>query len=168
LEQRRLLSHRFLSAFPLEVGDDVLIVEEKPRIGLAPKWAHVGKVSKKVNDWVYAVKDIMSNKEAEYHVAKLRPFVNNRFKQTLNNWETLLWQALEVHGVSSVERFKMEDNELLCLVHWADAKKSSSWEKARVWVPKIPHYFKMLLESKECAGEQIRPNLERLIKKTGV
>lgn len=167
--QRQLSSQRFSFAIPLAVGDDVMIAEDKPSIGLAPKWAHVGRIVKKENDWVYKVRDLITNVVKEYHVAKLRPFAGHRFNQTLNNWESVFWQALEVHGVGSVTKFRVADQgRLECYVHWADLKKTPSWESAQVWVAKIPRYFKTLLASEICEDPAIKTKLEGFLQKAGM
>jgi hypothetical protein len=147
----------------------VMIAEDKPSIGLAPKWAHVGRIVKKENDWVYKVRDLITNVVKEYHVAKLRPFAGHRFNQTLNNWESVFWQALEVHGVGSVTKFRVADQgRLECYVHWADLKKTPSWESAQVWVAKIPRYFKTLLASEICEDPAIKTKLEGFLQKAGM
>jgi len=167
--RRRELSKRFSFEIPLNVGDDVLIAEEHPKIGLAPKWAHVGKIEQRLNDWVYKVRDVLTNKVREYHVAKLRPFVDHKFQQTMSNWENVFWQALEIHGIEAITRFRVgKSNQLECFIQWADKHKTPAWENGSVWIRKLPRYVKALVDAKICPEGPVLDKVQGFLQKVGM
>jgi len=129
---------------PLLLGQDVLIAEAQPVNALVPRWSRLGTVKEVQSAWTYVIEELVDNRVTEQHISNLRPLDSACFRQNLSDYELIFWTALNRHGISKIDDFRMNNGFLQCHIVWATQDVSPSWENVSVWQPRLPRYFKAL------------------------
>lgn len=129
---------------PLSVGETVLIAEANPVNALVPRWSRLGIVKQVCSAWTYLIEEMLEERTTEQHISNLRPLASDSFRQDLNDFEKVLWTALNRLRISHIDDFRTRGNLLECHIVWADAAQPPTWENVAEWHPRLPRYFHAL------------------------